>query len=97
MLFRALAVSLAVLAVLSCADSPEKPAKSLTGPAAPPPAPSASMLLSQAPAKLGGSRICMKYLKERTRLMVQLKASPNDSTLQRKARHMAAMITDACN
>jgi hypothetical protein len=84
------------LFVVSCDDS-KSPAKSPTAPSAALVAPDASALLSQAPARLAKSRVCSAYLRERSKLLVQLAKTPTDSALTRKAEHLAAMLTDACN
>ena len=94
----ALALFCAAVLLSSCDDSPEAKAKSPTGPsAAAVPTVSAAQALGAASARAGGSKVCSSYLRERSKLLLQMEKTPGDSTLQRKARSLTAMLTDACN
>ena len=97
---RSLVCVAATFVLLSCEDKEG----AATQPPTAPPAPAAVvvakdsyLMLSQVKALQAKSRVCFGYLKQRTKLLAQLKNAPTDTTLIRKADHLAAMLTDACN
>ena len=53
--------------------------------------------LIDAPVKLKGSSVCNAYQRDRTKLLEQLAATPEDPALLRRATSLAAVLTDACN
>ena len=87
--------SSAILVLASCDDDPEK-AKALS-PTAPVLEVSPAAALMDAPVKVKGSSVCASYQRERTKLLGQLTTAPEEKELLKRAKALAAVITDACN
>lgn len=89
-----LAVLSLVFAVSSCDDDVEAPNVS---PVEPLPVVSPAAALLRAEVKIKGSTVCAAYERERTKLLEQLGAAPEDKEVLKRASAVAAVITDACN
>lgn len=91
----------AAVVLLSCEDekstSATQPPTAPVAPAAVVVAKDSYLALSQVKALEARSRVCFGYLRQRTKLLAQLKNAPTDTVLMRKADNLAAMLTDACN
>jgi hypothetical protein len=85
-----------ILFVASCDDEPETKPLAPTAPVAVPEV-APAILLSEAPVKVKGSSVCSAFLRERTKLLDQLTKTPDDAALLKRAKSLAAVITDACN
>ena len=85
-----------VLFIAACDEEPETKAISPTAPVAMPEV-APAVLLSEAPAKEKASSVCASFLRERTKLLEQLTKTPDDAALLKRAKSLAAVITDACN
>ena len=86
-----------VFFIVSCDD--EKAETKPISPTAPVAVPEVApaVLLTEAPAKAKGSSVCVSFLRERTKLLEQLTKTPDDAALLKRAKSLAAVITDACN
>ena len=94
---RNLVLAVALLLIVSCEDAPGPTVQAPTAPVAVVvPIIDARAILSQAAAQKR-TRVCMSYLRERSKLQVSLARTPNDTTVQRQAVALASIITDACN
>ena len=95
-----IALVLVLVAVLSsCEDTPGAQPKTVIGPAEATPIVAGATVasLSTVPARLGGSTVCLRYLRDRILLLGELDAAPNDTALVRKAKALTAKLADACN
>lgn len=89
------AASTVILVFSSCDDDPKK-AKALS-PTAPVVELSPAAELMDAPVKVKGSSVCASYQRERSKLLGQLTTAPENTELLKRAKALAAVITDACN
>jgi hypothetical protein len=77
-----------LLGAIACTDDPQR-ALTPTAPAAP--------ALAKAPVgPTLRTTVCLSYMRERVRLEVRLAASPDDSTLRKKAASYDRMFAGAC-
>jgi hypothetical protein len=90
---RFIVVAFLAVAVASCDDNPKAKSKVPTAPERPT---VAAPALASLPEMTRGSSVCMSYMRERSRLLLSLKTTPNDSLLNKRANALARIIVDAC-
>jgi hypothetical protein len=90
---RVLSIAVLSFVLAACDDKPNAKPKEPTAPAV---QPSAAPSLVNLPEMTRGSSVCMSYMRDRSRMLVSLKTTPNDSLLNKRANALARMIVDAC-
>jgi hypothetical protein len=88
-------LSAVVLVVASCDDDETR--TEAVSPLAPVAEVSPVAALMEAPVKVKGSSVCASYLRERTKLLGQLSATPENKDLLKRATALTSVITDVCN
>jgi hypothetical protein len=95
--FAALAICGAAFVLAACEDEPNAPTAPTTEAAAAAPVLAPDEALRAAPASFGGTSVCTSYLRERKKLLGQIKAQPQSAELLKRAKSLTSIITDACN